>query len=43
VVLADRCCGFVQEVAAGVSDAGVNLLDAGFRLLSVVAESDWAR
>ena len=38
VVLADRRCGFVQEVFAGVSDAGVNLLDFGFRLFPVTAE-----
>ena len=33
VALADRRCGFVQEVFAGVSDVGVNLLDASLRLL----------
>ena len=42
VVLADRRCGFVQEVFAGVSDAGVNLLDFGFRLFPVTAELDLA-
>src|SRR5216683_2590748 len=42
VVLADRRCGLVQEVFAGVGDAGVNLLDAGLRLLPVVAELDLA-
>jgi putative transposase len=41
-VLADRRGGFVQEVFAGVGDAGVNLLDALFRLLPVVAELDLA-
>ena len=40
VVLADRRCGFVEEVFAGVSDASVNLLDAGLRLLPVTAELD---
>ena len=40
VVLADRRCGFVQEVFTGIGDAGVNLLDAGLRLLPVVAELD---
>lgn len=38
VVLADRGRGFVQVVAAAVADAGVDTLDAGFRLLPVVAE-----
>jgi len=42
VVLADRCCGLMQEVFAGISDAGVNLLNFGFRLLPVVAELDLA-
>jgi len=42
VVLADRRCGFVQEIFPGVGDAGVNLLDAGLRLLPVVAELDLA-
>jgi hypothetical protein len=28
----------VQVVAAGIADAGMDLLDAGFRLLPVVAE-----
>ncbi|KGA92746.1 hypothetical protein LptCag_0481 [Leptospirillum ferriphilum] len=32
----------MQEVAAGVADAGMNLLDAGFRLIPVVAESHLA-
>lgn len=41
-VLADRRRGFVQEVFAGIGDAGVNLLDAGLRLLPVVAEPDLA-
>lgn len=36
VVLADRCCGLVQEIFSGVSDAGVNLLDFGFRLFPVI-------
>ncbi len=38
VVLADRGRGLVQEVAAGVADAGMDTLDSGFRLLPVVAE-----
>src|SRR5690554_5837088 len=42
VVLADRGRGLVQVVAAGVADTGVNALDAGFRLLPVVAELRFA-
>ena len=42
VVLADRRCGFVQEVFSGFGNSGVNLLDAGLRLLPVVAELDFA-
>ncbi|MEN3374618.1 hypothetical protein [Dechloromonas sp. ZS-1] len=42
VGLPDRGNGFAQEVAAGVADASVNTLDAGFRLLPVVAEFDLA-
>ena len=42
VVFADRRRGFVQEVFTGVGDAGVNLLNAGLRLLPVVAELDLA-
>src|SRR5690625_790567 len=38
VVLADSGCGLVQVVAAGVADAGMNTLDAGFGLLPVAAE-----
>ena len=38
MVLADRGRGLVQEVAADMGDAGVNLLDADFRLLPVAAE-----
>ena len=38
VVLADRCCSLVQEIFPGVSDAGVNLLDAGFCLFPVTTE-----
>jgi hypothetical protein len=43
VVLADRRCDLVQEVFACVGDAGLNLLDAGLRLLPVVAELDRGR
>jgi len=39
VVLADRGRSLVQEVAAGVADAEMDVLDAGFGLLPVVAES----
>ena len=42
VVLADRGGALVQVVAAGIADAGVNALDAGFRLLPVVAEFGFA-
>ena len=42
VIFADRRCGFAQEVFTGVGDAGVNLLNAGLRLLPVVAELDLA-
>src|SRR5690606_23889540 len=42
VVLADRGRGLVQEVAAGVADPEMNALDAGFRLLPVVAELRFA-
>jgi len=38
VVLADRGRGLVQEVTAGIADAGMNTLDTGFRLLPVAAE-----
>ena len=38
VVLADRRCGFVQEVFSGISDAGVNLLDFRFPLFPVTTE-----
>src|SRR5690606_29472495 len=38
VVLADGSRGFVQIVAAGVADTGVDFLDFGFRLFPVVAE-----
>src|SRR5260370_33354111 len=38
VVFADRCRSFVQEIFAGVGDAGVNLLDAGLGLLPVAAD-----
>jgi len=38
VVLADRGRGLVQEVAAGIADAGMDALDAGFCLLPVAAE-----
>lgn len=37
VVLADRGRGLVQEVAAGIADAGMDALDAGFGLLPIVA------
>ncbi len=37
MVLADRRCGFVQEVFPGISDAGVNLLNVGFGLFSETA------
>lgn len=36
VVLADRGRGFMQVVAAGVADAGMDALDFGFCLLPVV-------
>ena len=36
--MAGRSRGFVQEVAASIGNAYVNLLDAGPRLLPVVAE-----
>lgn len=42
VVLADRRCGLVQEVFPGIGDTGMNLLDAGLRLLPVAAELDFA-
>ena len=42
VVLADRGRGLVQVVAAGITDAGVDTLEAGFRLLPVAAELDLA-
>jgi hypothetical protein len=42
VVFADRGRGLVQEIAAGVGDAGVDTLDACFRLLPVAAELDLA-
>ena len=42
VVLADRGGALVQVVAAGIADTGVNALDAGFRLLPVVAEFGFA-
>jgi len=38
VVLADRGGALVQVVATGIADAGMNLLDAGFRPSPVVAE-----
>ena len=38
MVLADRCCSLVQEIFSGVSDAGVNFLDFGFRLFPVTTE-----
>ncbi len=40
VVLADRRCGFVQEVFSDIGNAGVNLVNFGFRLFPVVAELD---
>lgn len=40
MVVADRRCRSVQKVFTGVGDGGVNLLDAGLRLLPVVAELD---
>jgi len=43
VVFADCGRGLVQEVAASIGDARVNLLDAGFRLLPVAAELRLAR
>src|SRR5690606_38618487 len=42
VVLADRGRGLVQVVAAGVADPEMDTLDAGFRLLPVVAELRFA-
>ena len=42
MVLADLARSFVQEVFPGMGDASVNTLDAGFRLLPVVAEFDFA-
>ncbi len=42
MVLADRRCGFVQEVFPGIRNADVNLLDFGFRFFPVVAELDLA-
>ncbi|HQR13324.1 MAG TPA: hypothetical protein PLZ37_02130 [Nitrospira sp.] len=38
MVVADRGRGFVQVVTADIADAGMDTLDAGFRLLPVVAE-----
>ena len=38
MVLADRGRGFVQEVVAGIGDAGVNFLDFGFCFFPVIAE-----
>ena len=43
MVLADRGRGLVQEIAANIGDAGVNLLDFSFRLFPVVAELLFAR
>lgn len=40
MVFADSRCDFVQEVATDVANAGMNLLDAGLCLLSVVTELD---
>ena len=38
MVLADRGRGFVQEIAAGVGDFGVDFLNLSFRFFPVVAE-----
>jgi len=38
VVLADRGRGFVQVIASGIADTGMNFLDSGFGLFPVVAE-----
>ena len=43
VVFADGGRGLVQEIAADIGNAGVNLLDSGFRLLPVAAELRLAR
>ena len=43
MVLADRGRGLVQEIAAHVGDAGVDLLDAGLGFFPVVAELHFAR
>ena len=42
VVLADRRCGFVQEVFSGVGDTRMNFLNFGFRFFPVVAEFNLA-
>ena len=42
VVFADLCCGFVQEVFAGVSDAGVNFLNFPSGFVPVFAVFDLA-
>ena len=42
MVFADRRCGFVQEVFAGIRNAGVNLLDVDFRPLPIAAVLDLA-
>jgi hypothetical protein len=36
VVFVDRGRGFVQEIAGGVADAGMDMLDSGFRRLPVL-------
>lgn len=36
--MADRRCGFVHEIFVDICDVGVIRLDAGLRLLPVVAE-----
>ena len=38
MVFADRGRGFVQVVAAGIADTGMDFLDVGFRFFPVVAE-----
>ena len=43
MVFTDCGRGLVQEVAADIGDARVNLLDTGFRLLPVAAELRFAR
>lgn len=42
MVLADRGRGLVQEIAAGVADAGMVVLDAGRSRLPVIAELGFA-